>query len=422
MPDESHPSVTDTVTDAYRGMMGIMPWLLVPSGCAALIYQVTWVRMLGLSMGSTSASVSTVLAAFFFGLAIGSYFAEKLTRLGRDGLRTFALLEMGIGAAGLLLLPVLLNLDHGMALLGEFGANVPARFAVSMAVLAIPTICMGATFPVLAAALIREQREMGTQVGRLYTLNTVGAVLGALASGFVLTPRLGLQGAVYVAFVLNVGTGVAALYLRRGINRRGFRSRLKPLLPGDPSGTGQSFAGQRRSDSLDFSHARIAVVLFFTGWVAIASEVGWTKYLSISIGATLYGFAAILGIFLSGIALGSWAAKRYLTSAVANMAIVAWGLLALGAALLLARVGLASLPALLEFSGIPGWSIGNVRGLRYLVVFLVLFPATFAFGALFPITLSMYCESVVDLSRRIGRWPSMCICTTRISSWHISTT
>ena len=134
MPDESHPSVTDTVTDAYRGLMGIMPWLLVPSGCAALIYQVTWVRMLGLSMGSTSASVSTVLAAFFFGLAIGSYFAEKLTRLGRDGLRTFALLEMGIGAAGLLLLPVLLNLDHGMALLGEFGANVPARFAVSMAV------------------------------------------------------------------------------------------------------------------------------------------------------------------------------------------------------------------------------------------------------------------------------------------------
>ncbi len=69
--------------------MRIVPLLLVPSGCAALIYQVVWVRLLGLSMGSTSAAVSTVLAAFFLGLAIGSYFAEKFSHRERTKLTTF---------------------------------------------------------------------------------------------------------------------------------------------------------------------------------------------------------------------------------------------------------------------------------------------------------------------------------------------
>ena len=73
-----------------------VPLLLIPSGCAALIYQVTWVRLLGLSMGSTSASVSTVLTAFFLGLAIGSYFAEKISRGTRAGLTAFVVVEMVI--------------------------------------------------------------------------------------------------------------------------------------------------------------------------------------------------------------------------------------------------------------------------------------------------------------------------------------
>ena len=136
---------------------------------------------MGLSMGSTSAAVSTVLTAFFLGLSIGSYFAERISRGERADLTAFVVLEMVIGVCGLALLPVLLHLDHGMALLGGLGANLAVKFVVCLIVLAVPTVCMGATFPVMAAALIEHQHDMGSQVGWLYTLNTTGAVLGALS-------------------------------------------------------------------------------------------------------------------------------------------------------------------------------------------------------------------------------------------------
>jgi len=373
-------------------LLRLTPLLLIPSGCAALIYQVTWVRLLGLSMGSTSAAVSTVLTAFFLGMAIGSYFAEKISPGGRADLIPFVVLELIIGTCGLILLAVLLNLDHGMALLGASGTSLLVKFFVSLVVLTIPTVCMGATFPVLAAVLIEQQHDMGAKVGRLYALNTAGAVLGAVLSGFVLIPRLGLDGAVYVACILNLAVAVTGFSIHR------------KLAPQGHGATMDAAASEAPHDAGDETlHVRIAVVLFFTGFTAIASEVAWTKYLSIFTGATLYGFAAILGIFLSGIALGSWAAKRYLRQSVPSRSTVARALVTLGAALLFARAGLALLPALLEFSGNLSLSANLSQGLKYLAVFIVLFPATFVFGGLFPVTLSMYCARVINLRHRIGR-------------------
>jgi spermidine synthase len=380
-------------------MVKLVPLLLLPSGCAALIYQVTWVRLLGHSMGSSSAAVSTVLTAFFLGLAIGSYFAQKISLGERTELTTFVVLELIIGTCGLVLLPVLLNLDHGMALLGEPGTSLIVKFIVTLLVLVIPTLCMGATFPVLAAAVDFHQHNMSSQLSWLYALNTAGAVLGALLSGFVFIPRLGLDGAIYVAGGLNLFVAVAGIYLHRQLASQ----RLE-----DPSADSNDSAGSNDSDASqepghESLHIRIATVLFLTGFVAIASEVGWTKYLSIFTGATIYGFAAILGVFLTGITLGSWAAKRYLSSHIATSVTVAWGLAALGASLLFARVGLAQLPALVELMRTLELSADLEQGSKYLAVFVVLFPATFVFGALFPVTLSMYCASVADLRRRIGR-------------------
>ena len=372
-------------------LLRLTPLLLIPSGCAALIYQVTWVRLLGLSMGSTSAAVSTVLTAFFLGMAIGSYFAEKISRDRRADLIPFVALELGIGLCGLILLPVLLNLDQGMALLGTPGTSLPVKFFISLAVLTVPTVCMGATFPVLAATLIERQHEMGSKVGRFYALNTAGAVLGAVLSGFVLTPRLGLDGAIFVACILNLAVAITGFSVNR------------TLVPGPPEEPAVDSAASATPQETESLHGRIAVVLFFTGFVAIASEVAWTKYLSIYTGATLYGFAAILGVFLTGIALGSWAAKRYLLTSVPTRNTVAYALMVLGAALLFARVGLALLPALLDYSGRLDLSADFSRYLKYVAIFIVLFPATFVFGGLFPVTLSMYCSQITNLRRRIGR-------------------
>ena len=83
---------------------------MLGSGFASLVYQVTWVRLLGLGLGSTSASISIVVSSFFLGMSLGSYFFERVARARHGELRAYAALELCIGACGLLLLPVLLNL------------------------------------------------------------------------------------------------------------------------------------------------------------------------------------------------------------------------------------------------------------------------------------------------------------------------
>jgi len=373
-------------------LLWFIPLLLVPSGCAALIFQVTWVRLLGLSMGSTSAAVSTVLAAFFLGMAIGSFLAGKLSKASFSDLKTFAFLELFIGISGLLLVPIFLNLEHLMVALGDIGSLLSVKFAISLLILAIPTICMGATYPILATALVRQQDKMNSDLGKLYTLNTLGAILGALISGFILIPRLGIDGAVYVASGLNLCTVLAAYVLYK--NTQLLQQSQQPLSVEEAI----TSAG-----SVNLNHHAIALVLFCTGFTAIASEVAWTKYLSIITGATIYGFSAILGIFLSGITLGSWLSGRYIRLYGASIKLVIRALMALAAALLIARVGLAQMPAILEFLNSLSIFSEHQRSWKYLTIFVVLFPATFIFGALFPVLLSLYCAQLVNLKKRIGR-------------------
>jgi len=373
-------------------MKKLLPLLLLPSGCAALIYQVTWARLLGFSMGSTSAAISTVLTAFFLGLAIGSYFADKVLHGKLIDLRTFIILEFIIGASGLLLVPILLNLDYAMAILGESGSLLSVKFATSLIVLIVPTVCMGATYPVLASVVVHQQDKMGSDLGKLYALNTLGAVMGALICGFVLIPKLGIDGAVYVAAALNLCVVIAGYYLFITLKRQISVDKL---------------CEYDASESSDFNgntatHYRIAVVLFCTGFISIACEVAWTKYLSIFTGATIFGFAAILSIFLIGIALGSWVIKRYVDLSGNSKNMVIWLLVTLAVSLLYSRIGLAKLPELLEYSTESGFIDEYLQGGKYLMVFLLIFPATFMFGALFPVTVSLYCAEIANLRKRIG--------------------
>jgi len=374
------------------GLLRYIPFLLIPSGCAALIYQVTWVRLLGFSMGSTTVAVSTVLTAFFSGLAIGSYFADKILDGKPTDLKIFLILELIIGLSGLMLVPILLNLDYLMSILGETGSLLVVKFVTSLLVLALPTICMGATYPVLASALIHQQNEMSSDLGNLYALNTTGAVAGALISGFFLIPNLGIDGTIYVACGLNLCAAVAGYYIFITFKLQQFAD----------ESTEDNVAESSVFDNHKASDYRIAFILFCTGFVSIACEVAWTKYLAIFTGATIYGFAAILSIILTGIALGSWATKRCIHSLDNSNNIVIWLLIALAGSLLYSRVGLAKLPVLLQYSSQLGFIGEYPQGGKYLTVLVFVFPATFIFGALFPLSLSLYCAEVVNLRKRIG--------------------
>lgn len=373
-------------------------FFLVLSGAAALIYQVTWVRLLGLSMGSTSAAVGTVLAAFFLGMSLGSYLSRHFVRPGAGGgLGPYVVLEVLIGLFGLILLPVLLRLDVFMALFPVLGGLLSFKFLVAIVLLSVPSICIGATFPVMANALIQGWREIGSKFGLLYSFNTLGAVLGAFLSGFVIIPAVGLDGAIYTAVACNfVVAAVGGLWLVKGW--KGERA------PGGAYGAGSSELPRApEQEEPDRTAPPLAlVILFSTGFASIASEVGFTKYASVFAGTTIYGFSAILTAFLIGITAGSWAIHPRVERMAARQAWVTGILLLLGLSLALTRSWLGLLPWLNRELEAVSLAPDLVRLAKYAAVFGVLLPATFLFGALFPLNLRLYCGDLAGLRKKAG--------------------
>jgi len=376
-------------------MVQLAIMFLLMSGAASLIYQVTWVRLLGLSMGSTSAAVSTVLAAFFLGLSLGSYWAERVVRHNIHSFFPYLLLEWIIGLSGLALLPALLHLDDLLAYLPDvWASHMGFKFALSMLLLIVPTFCMGATFPVMATLIVRKQKEMGLRISQLYSMNTAGAVLGAGLSGFLFIPWVGLDGAVYIAFTLNMTIVLLIMVFHRRL-----------VLP--PMEETASLTPQANTiDALEPvppHRGRALLVLFCTGFVAIASEVGWTKYLAIFTGTTLYGFTAILTVFLIGIAAGSWLIRHRMQHMHNPAAWMAVGLFALGVSLLGTRVALGIVPNLFEGVKHIDTPAVVVSMLKYALVFVLLVLPTSLFGALFPINLKLYCGHLTGVRKNIGK-------------------
>lgn len=365
-------------------------FFVVLSGAAALIYQVAWVRLLGLSMGTTSAAVGTVLAAFFFGLAAGSYVANRGYRHKALDLHLYLWLEVMIGASGLLLLPVLLSLDTILAESPTLAGSLTLKFMLAFLIMAIPTACMGATFPVLAALLVQQDAQVGPRLSWLYGLNTLGAVMGAALSGFVFIPRWGLDGAVYSAVSLNAMIVVCGLSIRA--NKR-------DAAPGSANG---SAALSKPLPIPTWTQWRALAVLIVTGFASIATQVGWTKYLSIFAGTTVYGFAAILTVFLTGIAAGALIMQRLMPKVHAPQWWLAIGLLITGASLIFTRAALTLLPALDTAIAHLSAEVWVVHSVKYATILAFLILPTLLFGALFPLNLAVFCQSAAGVHQRAG--------------------
>ena len=167
------------------------------SGATGLVYEVAWMRMLTLVFGATSFATATILSSFFTGLAIGSFAIGRLADRSRRPLRLYAILEIGVGASAFLMPLALAGLtelyvwlSHQFAI--EFYQFSLIRFVLSFLVLVPPAILMGGTLPVMVRFFVRRQETLGRHVGRLYGLNTLGAVVGSVAAGFFLILFLGL--------------------------------------------------------------------------------------------------------------------------------------------------------------------------------------------------------------------------------------
>src|SRR4051812_11235335 len=190
------------------------------SGISGLIYQVLWLRILSLVFGVTVFAVSTVLASFMAGLAVGSFGAGKLTDRLRNPLAVYGAVEVGIGLTALVTPELILGLQGIYRGLYEALGGSPllvggVRIVLAFLILLVPTSLMGATLPIVIKSSLMRSAGLSHNVSLLYAVNTFGAIVGAAAAGFLLVGSLGIRSTTNVAAALNSLGGISALLAAR---------------------------------------------------------------------------------------------------------------------------------------------------------------------------------------------------------------
>jgi len=373
----------------------------VLSGMTGLIYEVLWARMLGLVFGATTLAVSTVLASFMGGLALGSALAGRMAARLRRPLRVYGLIEIAI-AVYAMLVPWLFRLvDHVYALLWQqvhpnFYVFSLWRFVLSGLTLLIPTMLMGATLPVLAAVLVRTRAYSSTSITRLYTYNLGGAIFGTIIAGFFLLPKLGLLKTILVAAVTNIVIGLVAVVLDRGKDSGAPAANDDALVHSESA---QPIEEVKGANSFWLSCA------FVSGFVTISTQVAWTRVLTMVIGSSTYAFSIVVALFLIGLSLGAYEIGRRVRTKDLRSTLFKVEL-GTGVALLLSLWMTNQMPGLLVTLGLRS-NVGTWRGLLTLQIIcaalLILFPA-FLMGTVMPIVLVWAGRKSSELSvKYVGR-------------------
>lgn len=196
------------------GPTRLLTILFFISGCAALIYQIMWQRMLFVVFGVDLVSVTIIIAVFMFGLGLGGLLGGYIAdRWSSRLLVIYMLIEAGVAIFGYSS-PTLIDL------LGNrlFASNHYLTIVSSFILLAFPTILMGSTFPVLVTHVNQLYKNVGRSVGSLYFYNTLGAACGAYLSGFVLLYSMETTDAVKLAACLNLLIALTAWFMFRDNN------------------------------------------------------------------------------------------------------------------------------------------------------------------------------------------------------------
>ncbi len=393
-------------------------WLLAAyacSGFAGLVYEIAWTRLLTLHLGHTTAAISTVTAAFMGGLGLGSVaggrIASRLNR--RQALWAYALLEF-VSALAALSIAIALTLLAPLftTAYGEDGAGSVfsvVRIACSFAVLLIPCVALGATFPLAVRVAIASPTRPGGQAGRLYGANTAGAALGSIAAGFILIPLLGLTGTT----LIGITGSAASIAIALMIATRDLPDAVPANVPSTPRATHarhnrtkRAAAAAAHADQWDAERRRYglaATVLALTGFATFVHEVVWARVLAMIVGPSIYAFAATVTSFIAGLALGSFVgaalAERRRRPAV-TLALTL-SVAAVAACVSVALVGSPLLDVGPDLAGrAPG--LAGIAVPHLAIAFALTFPIAFGLGASFPLSLELAGSREAIPSRRLG--------------------
>jgi spermidine synthase len=266
--------------------------------------------------------------------------------------------------------------------------------------LCVPVICMGATLPILCRFYVTRLSHLGTNTGRLYGLNTIGAALGALVCGFWLINLLGVWGTLILAVLINTLIGILCIFASRRVEKPSVRSNAAAVNMENVSQSGSEHSGPQKHPGAVIG----ALVIFaVSGFCSMAYEVIWAKLLGLIVGPTTYSFTIVLVTFILGLALGSmifgWLGDRTGKSLwILMITQVLAALSALGISQIMGNSQF--LFAKLIFHYQEPFALLSIS--KAAVLFLFMIIPTLCLGATFPLVGKIYTRSISGVGRSIG--------------------
>jgi spermidine synthase len=397
----SYPSTYYKKITRTHFLLPIILILFFFSGASALVYEVVWMKMLTLVFGATAFAISTTLASFMAGLALGNYWFGRLVDRSHRPLLIYSLLEFGIGIFAFIMPVVFSLLDNIYIYIYQditqnyIGLNL-IRFVLSFIILIIPTTLMGGTLPVITRFLFRQSGHLGERVSQLYSVNTLGAVVGTFTTGFFLIAVLGIHEAAYLAGTINLLIAAVMLALDR---KHSTKSR------NDNQNTSNILG--RSEDNQIFSSRLAKLALWsigISGFCSLAYEVFWTRALIFILDNTSHAFATMLSAFLFGLALGSMIVARWVGST--KRLFITFGIIEV-------FIGFFALLSIPVFGNL-GVSVGGASSYtetnqwlwvltRFGRSFLMMLIPTVLMGMTIPIATSIYTKGKTGVGSAVGR-------------------
>ena len=382
-------SVTSGLSSVSIGKTGIADFVagscFFLSGFLALTYEICWIRTASLVFGAANLALSTVLAVFFAGLALGSFIFGRYSPRTNRPLRIYGVMEIGVGLLAMLT-PIAFSAADMVyeqfypKVQNNFAMLSLIRFLLVVAILLPPTILMGGTLPLFCRQYVRRQKEISRTIGLLYGINTLGAAIGCAVCGFLLIRYVGVNATIFIAASVNVVVGVVVWALPIS---------AAPVTGGD---------GVLASDTSTVSKEKIAsrktvcIYMLFgaVGFVALGNEVLWARYLTLLLHNSVYTYTLTLTVVLIGIVLGSWWASGYFDSS--RRRALLFGLTQTGNGLVVLTVLMLPASFWHAFPFEPFW----------IVTLIMLLPAVLS-GVSFPLAIRMVVDNPTLAGVGVGK-------------------
>ena len=348
------------------------------SGAAALTYEISWSRQIGLLFGNTASAAATVLASYFVGLALGYALAGRLAGRTRNPLAAYGVMEF-TAAIWTLLIPTLIQLLRE----GQFASFLQhlspssrtlLRAAFCILLFLPATTALGATLPLMARWV--DGFAGRGRIALAYGVNTFGGLAGVLLATIVLLSQVGVVASSYLAAAVAIGIGLVAIVLSYSDGTSARVQKHREVVEVSANDAGTSWL--------------LAFLVGLSGFITLALEVLYTRLFALTFHNSTYTFGLVISVVLFGLAVGAWIAalaerRGHAISLAGWSFLLAAGAISFSTLLFLNQTGLSYFRGGTTFSSYMAASVGFVA--------LIVLPPSLLLGTVLPLLWNAACRS-----------------------------